>query len=190
MNSNARLALAAVAVIAVGAAGAWFVAPGMPPSEEVSSSHARSTLPPASPSPAASHSALRAKQSPDASVDPETPSSDRLLWTRARLDQDWPAPVRLESVGGGPVVTMTLADDAAWDANRGIWDSFVFSDPVGDVAGDVAWVDIRKVGLGPGGVTAIGSSSPTTCRGRRRIPPTGGSLLDSSRTRTAMAPRT
>jgi len=120
MNSRPKVALAAVAVIAIGALGLG---------------------------------ALRATERPDPGVDNATPRSDQLIWARARLDQDWPAPVR---PGGGPIVTMALADDATWDSSRALWDSFEFRDPVGDVAkADVAWVDITGVKLGPGRVTAF-----------------------------------
>ena len=80
-----------------------------------------------------------------------------LPWTPDSLVEDWPAPVRPEPVGGGPIVPMALADDATWDSSRGIWDSFEYRDPVGDVSGDsFAWIDIKEVGLGPGNVTGIG----------------------------------
>ena len=140
VNSYARMAIAAVAVIAIGAFGIWIAGPRMPPSEAVSTSPDRSALPAASPSPAASHSVLRAEERPD-----------------ARIDQDWPAPVRTEPAGGAPVVTMALADDAAWDSDRAMWDSYGYRDPVGDVAGEgVAWVDITEVKLGTGHLSTFG----------------------------------
>lgn len=100
--------------------------------------------------------ALRSVANPDAGVDIATQRGNQPASSPPPLDQDWPAPVRTEPAGGAPIVMMALADDAAWDSNRALWDSFEYRDPVGDVAEEgVAWVDITGVTLAPGRSTAF-----------------------------------
>jgi hypothetical protein len=59
-----------------------------------------------------------------------------ILWTEARLDEDWPAPVRAEPAGGAIVVPIAEGEDV----------STGYPDPLGDTGSDdVPWVDIRAV---------------------------------------------
>jgi hypothetical protein len=61
-----------------------------------------------------------------------SPSPSPLVWSPASMEQDWPAPVRAEPVGG-PVV-VPLADECC------------YADPAGDIeSSDVPWVDIQGV---------------------------------------------
>jgi hypothetical protein len=56
-----------------------------------------------------------------------------LAWTPARLDEDWPAPVRPEPAGGAIVVPLQENADGV-------------PDPLGDTGSSVLpWVDIREV---------------------------------------------
>jgi hypothetical protein len=68
-----------------------------------------------------------------------TPTISPLVWTTASLDEDWPAPVRAEPVGGAVVRPIPAKPDP---------------DPSGDT-GSAAhpWVDIRKVHGGGSDIT-------------------------------------
>jgi hypothetical protein len=70
---------------------------------------------------------------PTASVRPR-PSGPAgpLAWSESRLDEDWPAPVRLEPAGGASVQPMPIT----------------YVDPTGDTGSNVdPWIDIREVRL-------------------------------------------
>jgi hypothetical protein len=68
-----------------------------------------------------------------------------LAWNQARLGEDWPAPVRPESVGGTivrPLVEAQRPDRAAK----------VYEDPSGDTgSAGLPWIDIREVQINEGG---------------------------------------
>jgi hypothetical protein len=64
-----------------------------------------------------------------------TPTTALLIWTQASLDEDWPAPVRSEPVGGAIVIPQ-LGDHS----------SARYADPLGDSgSADYPWIDIRKL---------------------------------------------
>jgi hypothetical protein len=135
MNSFAKLAVAAVAVIAVGAVGLTVLRPGQ-----------------------AYVAGGPDVRGPDArGPDAVTPTPGSLIWTPEHLVQDWPAPVRPEPLISAPVMQMGLGDDARWDPSEGRWEPFEYADAIGDVGGhDVAWLDIREVHLGSGGIASFG----------------------------------
>ena len=76
----------------------------------------------------------------DATAGPSaSPSSTPtpLLWTPASLEEDWPAPVRLEPAG-----RVAIVHDLAIDPNG---PSVRYPDPAGDVDASVPWIDIREL---------------------------------------------
>ena len=73
---------------------------------------------------------------PDASTS-SSASSAVLAWSRASLDEDWPAPVRAEPAGGPKVVPILWTDNE--ETGR-------YEDPTGDTESDAfPWVDIHAV---------------------------------------------
>jgi hypothetical protein len=73
------------------------------------------------------------------------------VWGPERFAQDWPAPVRAESLSRGETVPMELGEDARWDPEAALWGPFQYSDVIGDVGpADLAWLDIQKVHLSSG----------------------------------------
>ncbi len=84
--------------------------------------------------------------SPTPTLDPAT-----MRWAPARLEQDWPVPVRSEPPEGAPLLSMGLAPDAHWDEGQRLWGPFAYADPVGEVAvGSPSWTDIKTVRVTPG----------------------------------------
>ena len=87
-----------------------------------------------SPTPTAGPSQSDAAAGPSASPSP-TPTP--LLWTQASLEEDWPAPVRLEPAGGAAIVhSLTIDRDGP---------PVRYPDPAGDVDASVPWIDIREL---------------------------------------------
>ena len=83
---------------------------------------------------------------PTASVRPR-PSGPAgpLAWSQASLDEDWPASVRSEPVGGAPVLPLEEAQRSGRVLN-------VYEDPSGDTGSAVLpWIDIREVQINEGG---------------------------------------
>jgi hypothetical protein len=79
---------------------------------------------------------------PNASARP-SPSGPAgpLVWSEARLDEDWPVPVRHEPAGGAVVVPPEMVQ-------RPWGESPIYPDPVGDTGSDdLPWIDIREVYL-------------------------------------------
>jgi hypothetical protein len=70
-----------------------------------------------------------------------TPSVPPLIWSRASLAEDWPAPVRSEPAGGAVVRPIVDAlGDPAFGGNG------LYRDPLGDTGSAVhPWVDIRQL---------------------------------------------
>src|SRR6185436_14389779 len=68
-----------------------------------------------------------------------SPTSPRLLWTRASLEEDWPARVRLEPAGGVAIVR-----DLAIDQDG---PPVLYPDPVGDVDASIPWIDIKELSI-------------------------------------------
>ena len=118
------LGAAAVAVVVSGAAF-LLVRPGQPAIGGPS--------PTAGPSPSSSPAAVVGPSATRTAT--PSPSPTALLWTQASLDEDWPAPVRTEPVGGAivrPQVGPHLSE--------------TYSDPSGDTGSAVyPWVDIREL---------------------------------------------
>lgn len=80
-------------------------------------------------SPAASSAATSASPSPSAAF---------LTWSRASLDEDWPAPVRAEPDGAATVVPILRQTDTTTGGH--------YVDPSGDTGSAVLpWVDIKEV---------------------------------------------
>jgi hypothetical protein len=91
------------------------------------------------PSPTASPSASpsQAAVAVPSATPTATPSPTPLAWSRASLDEDWPAPVRAEPAGGANVVPIFWTDDG--ETGR-------YQDPTGDTESDAfPWVDIHAV---------------------------------------------
>lgn len=118
-RSMVKTALGAAAVVAVLVSGAtlFLSRPGQPgiggpsPTPTVRPSQSDAARPSASPS----------------------ASAALLIWTRASLDEDWPAPVRSEPDGGAIVLSRERA-------------GFEYADPSGDTGSAVhPWVDIREL---------------------------------------------
>jgi len=77
-----------------------------------------------------------AESSAGASASPSA-STALLAWSRASLDEDWPAPVRAEPAGGAEVVPILWTDED--ETGR-------YEDPTGDTESDAfPWVDIHAV---------------------------------------------
>ena len=82
------------------------------------------------PAPSVAASSAGASTSPNA-------STALLAWSRASLDEDWPAPVRAEPTGGAKVVPILWTDEE--ETGR-------YEDPMGDTESDAfPWVDIHAV---------------------------------------------
>ena len=64
-----------------------------------------------------------------------SPTPPPILWTQASLEEDWPAPVRSEPVGGGIVEKAIVKNSAP----------ATYSDPAGDVDASMPWIDIRQL---------------------------------------------
>jgi hypothetical protein len=73
---------------------------------------------------------------PTATLSP-SPTPTPLLWTQASLDEDWPAPVRLEPARGAAIV-----HGLSLDRNG---PPVTYPDPAGDVDASVPWIDIREL---------------------------------------------
>jgi heat shock protein HslJ len=91
----------------------------------------------------------------DRAVDPVAPA-EPIVWTPARLEQDWPGPLRSEPFLGGPVVQFVPGPESMWDRAAGRWQGLQYDDPVGDVGAEVPWLDIAKVGHGGSGPPVFG----------------------------------
>jgi heat shock protein HslJ len=121
----------------------------------------RATIPspaPLSSAPASPAPSIAAE--PDPAVDPLS-----LIWSTARIEQDWPGPLRSELAVGGPVIEAGLGPASHWDASERRWEGHSYEDPTGDVGPDVPWIDIERVGLGTGPTTvslrlAVDAPSP------------------------------
>ena len=105
--------------------------------------------------------------------DQREPDGGAAAWTKASLDEDWPAPVRTEPAGPATIVPVSLEGED-------------YPDPTGDTESGA----FR-------GSTSTGWDSVTTTpwwptsRGRRKwIRQNSGSLMGSSSTTTATASRT
>jgi len=122
-RSIVRTALGAAAAVVLIVSGAvlFLARPGQP------------SIGGPSPTPTAGPSQSDAAAGPSASSSP-TPTP--LLWTQASLEEDWPAPVRLEPAGGAAIVTGLALDG----------DGHVrYPDRAGDVDASVPWIDIREL---------------------------------------------
>jgi hypothetical protein len=125
-RSMFKPSLAAAAVVAVLVSGALLMSRPSPPAIG-----GPSPTPTERPS-QSQHAVVGPSATPTATPSP-TPSP--LLWTQASLEEDWPAPVRPEPVGGAIVIPQV-----------GEHLSETFADPSGD-AGSTAypWVDIQAL---------------------------------------------
>ena len=118
--------------------------------------------------------------SPTPTLDPAT-----LRWAPARLELDWPVPVRSEPPEGAPVLPMGLAPDAQWDQGRRLWGPFAYADPVGDVAVGAPILDGHQ-GHSAHALASSAWTWPVTCPAFR-IQPDNGSPTAWSWTPTATA---
>jgi hypothetical protein len=122
-RSLVRTSLVAAAAVAVFVSGAMLLTRPDQPS-----------IGAPSPTPTAGPSQSEAAAGPSASPSPiPTP----LLWTQASLEEDWPAPVRLEPAGGAAIV-----HSLEIDLNG---PPVTYPDPAGDVDASVPWIDIREL---------------------------------------------
>jgi hypothetical protein len=72
-----------------------------------------------------------------------------LAWSDSRLDEDWPAAVRSEPVGGAPVlpILLNIVPEGQGSCCK-IFEQGRYPDPTGDTGSDVfPWVDIHEVGF-------------------------------------------
>ncbi len=87
---------------------------------------------------------------PTASVRPRSSGpAGPLEWSESRLDEDWPAPVRSEPVGGAPVlpILLNIVPDGP-DSCCKVFEQGRYLDSSGDIGSDVLpWVDIHEVGF-------------------------------------------
>jgi hypothetical protein len=79
---------------------------------------------------------VRPSQGQPAVVGP-SPTPTPLLWTQVSLEEDWPAPVRLEPAGGAAIVQSLAIERDGPPAT--------YSDPAGDVDASLPWMDIREL---------------------------------------------
>jgi hypothetical protein len=68
-----------------------------------------------------------------------SPTAALIVWSPARLNEDWPAPVRLEPAGGAAIVHGIAIDRDGPPAT--------YPDPAGDVDASVPWIDIRELSI-------------------------------------------
>ena len=93
-----------------------------------------SSTPASTPQAPATAASSMAAPSALASTSP-SPTAAPLIWTKASLTEDWPAPVRTEPAGPATIVPISLQGD--------------YPDPTGDTESDAfPWVDIHLVGFG------------------------------------------
>jgi hypothetical protein len=123
VRSLVRTSLAAAAAVAVLVSGAMLLTRPDQPS-----------IGTPSPTPTAGPSQSDAAVGPSASPSP-TPRP--LLWTPASLEEDWPAPVRLEPAGGVAIIHRLAIDPNG--------PPVTYPDPAGDVDASVPWIDIREL---------------------------------------------
>ena len=104
-------------------------------------------------------------------LDQPSPTRPLLTWTKASLEEDWPAPVRTEPAGPATILPVSPEGEG-------------YPDPTGDTeSGAFPWVDIHWVGIWSQ------QRRPTWSRttGRSWIPPSSGSRMASSSTTIATA---
>ena len=116
-------AFVAGATLLIAACTAGSVVPAATPTAQVSTAPA-----PSAPPPSAAPSAT------------PSPTAAPLLWTRASLNEDWPAPVRTEPAG--PATIVPISDR--------------YHDPAGDTESSAfPWTDIQVVGFGHNNAVAV-----------------------------------
>jgi hypothetical protein len=116
--------------IAVMAVVAVFLATACTAGQGAATATTGSTRALTTPAPSVAASSTEASTSPSA-------STALLTWSRASLDEDWPAPVRAEPAGRPTVVPILWRKDG--DTGR-------YNDPTGDTQSDAfPWVDIHTV---------------------------------------------
>ena len=91
----------------------------------------------------------------DCAMRPSGPSEPTgpLAWTHASLEEDWPAPVRAEPVGGAPVLPWpeTIIEEEG---------RHQYTDPSGDAGSECfPWADIQEVGY-PGSWGLVSNQPP------------------------------
>jgi hypothetical protein len=126
--------IAAVVVVAALLATACTAGQGVASATPASTTRASAT-----PAPSVAASSAIASASPSA-------STALLTWSRASLDEDWPASVRPEPAGGWIVRPILLNVVRFADGCCKIAEFGRYSDPTGDTGSDVLpWADIREV---------------------------------------------
>ena len=136
-RSTVRTAIGAAAVVALVLSGAmlFLTRPGQP------------SIAGPSPTPTISPSQSHAAVGPSASPNP-TPTP--LLWTQASLQEDWPAPVRVEPAGGAivqPIIVKEIWVDSQTCCL--VDEPGRYIDSTGDTGSDVVpWLDISEVTVG------------------------------------------
>ena len=137
-RSTFKTAIGAASVVAVVALGGAFLVIQRDQPAVTSQS------PTARPSPSASQPAVVGPSATPTATPSPTPTP--ILWTEARLEEDWPAPVRTEPDGGATDVPILLNVVRDAEGCCKVREFGRYPDPVGDTgSGVLPWADIKEV---------------------------------------------